>query len=58
MICLIESNNAIIPTGLNEVKRSTNNLVEGKPLSVKQTIKMITDSRWCGESYNDFYRGT
>lgn len=56
MICLIESNNAIIPTGLNEVKHSTKNLVEGKPLTAKQTLKLITDSRWTGESFYDFYK--
>lgn len=57
MICLIESNNTLIPTGLNEVKRSTTELVDGKPLSTKQILKMITDSNWCGESYSEFYRG-
>ena len=57
MICIIESANGAVSTGLHETKSSIREVVEPKNLTVRDTLKMIQDSRWCGESYTEFYGG-
>lgn len=53
-ICLIESITGLLETGL--VKAAGQNQVITDNVSINQTLKMIMDDRWCGQSFSEFYQ--
>lgn len=57
IICLIESNVGALATGLLAANHGTEKVIISDAVSIKQTLKMVMNDNWTGQSFGEYYGG-